>query len=335
MSRTILAARRVVGGSLPANITPPTIAGTVGLAGTSPTVTPGTWSGTPSLTYTYLRDGVPVGGLTGVSLATINAHVFVAADIGCEIDAVEEDSVSATDAMTPTPLVYDDATRLATCALGHMGSGVTTVSGGLDTAAATHGGFAITVTAPSSGARPAYSATGGVGSRPVSTGDGTDDVLFGTFSSGVGTMVGYGLGYAGHRVAFGASSDVSVGQMNAAGTSHAHSLQDVSASAWRFGASGGANLNATSDPDGVDAVYSGHANSGGSYFTYKNNVQESTTSSTTPSRAEPVSLCLFGRANLTFFGNYAIQAWMVWATAPTSTERDEAHALIKYLTGIG
>ncbi len=49
--------------------------------GNSPTVTPGTWTGSPTLTYNLRRDGVDVVGQTGRTLAQINAYVSAAADI--------------------------------------------------------------------------------------------------------------------------------------------------------------------------------------------------------------------------------------------------------------
>lgn len=95
------------GAAGPVNTIAPSLTGAIHI-GDSPLVTAGTWAGSPVLTYTYKRDGIAVGGLTGVSLATVNAHVYVAADIGPAI-TVDEIPDGITGSAVPTNAVaWDD-----------------------------------------------------------------------------------------------------------------------------------------------------------------------------------------------------------------------------------
>jgi hypothetical protein len=75
--------QRVAGvtvGSTPTNSVAPSVSWT-GILGSSPTITPGTWSNSPTLTYTLYRNGVAVVGQTGRTAAQLNAYVAVAADL--------------------------------------------------------------------------------------------------------------------------------------------------------------------------------------------------------------------------------------------------------------
>ena len=65
----------------PVNTVAPVIAGTVNV-GSSVAVTPGTWTGSPTLTYSLYRGGVIDGTEVGRTEAQAEAYVFVAADIG-------------------------------------------------------------------------------------------------------------------------------------------------------------------------------------------------------------------------------------------------------------
>lgn len=66
--------------AIPVNSVLPVITGTV-IVGQTLIVDDGTWSGTPTYTYSWLRDGVAISG------ATTNAHILIADDIGSVIKA--------------------------------------------------------------------------------------------------------------------------------------------------------------------------------------------------------------------------------------------------------
>ena len=72
------AAARAASGGV-ANLTPPVVTWT-GAVGSSPAITPGTWTGGPTLTYTLYRDGVPVTGAEGLTEAAAEAYDAVSAD---------------------------------------------------------------------------------------------------------------------------------------------------------------------------------------------------------------------------------------------------------------
>jgi hypothetical protein len=172
--------RTLGGGALPANTVPPAITWTLSI-GNSPTLTPGTWTGSPSLSYTLYRDGVADGTETGRSEAQVEAYVAVAADIGpAAVLWYEDDAVSSTSAASNS-VTYAHATDLPDTAIGIGTAGLTLADS--DTTVqqwdATMGGMsaAVSLSAPASGNRPAYSATGGPSSKPMVTFDGSNDTL--------------------------------------------------------------------------------------------------------------------------------------------------------------
>jgi hypothetical protein len=81
MSRTILTVRRVFGGPPPVNTVSPTISGSL-TTGSTLTCTTGTWTGSPSLTYQWLRNYVPISG------ATASTRNITAEDAGRMITCV-------------------------------------------------------------------------------------------------------------------------------------------------------------------------------------------------------------------------------------------------------
>lgn len=171
--RTRLLAR-LTGEAAPENTAAPTLAGTVEI-GASLAVTPGTWTGSPSLTYTLLRDGTPIAGLDGVSEATIEAYALVSADIGPSLVLRESDSVSSTSADS-TAVKYDLGTHwydVFDVAEATLADGDTTVDSILSTT-----GTGNEIAAPAASNRPAYSASdAGFNDQPAASGDGSSDYL--------------------------------------------------------------------------------------------------------------------------------------------------------------
>jgi hypothetical protein len=125
-----------------ANVSPPVISGDIN-AGSMLIATTGTWTGTPSPTFTYQwkRGGVNISG------ATSNIYVLVTADIGATVTAVVtatnvNGSLSATSnslgPVIPTAIALSSSTVPANAPVGTI-IGAFSVSGGTGTYA-----FAIT-----------------------------------------------------------------------------------------------------------------------------------------------------------------------------------------------
>ncbi len=95
----------------PANLTPPTIDNGSPIVGNTINVVPGTWSGSPTVTHQWKRDGVAIGG------ATATTYQVVTADIGKVITVTETatnagGSASATSDPTATILSNDTSLSL-------------------------------------------------------------------------------------------------------------------------------------------------------------------------------------------------------------------------------
>ncbi len=253
MSRTLLVAGG--GPTIPVITAAPVLAWTIGV-GASPAITAPTYTGTPgTITYTLKRDGVNVAGVVDVSEAVLEAYVTdTSADGACDIGpsmTVEATVTNAvgSDSDTSNAVVYDDATRLPNTAIWISTDGVTTADAGatIDVWASTLGGVSCTITAPAAGQRPAHNATGGVGSRPLITTDGTDDVMNGALT--VGSTHGH-TWYAvtGARVAFGALGDRWLGY--GAGSTNYYGMQDRTTTTLYQNCDTGSLIAASGDPDG-------------------------------------------------------------------------------------
>lgn len=338
MSRTILAAR-VAGIVAPTITVAPVLSWTIGV-GTSPSVTAPTYTGSPgTITYTLKRDGVNVAGVVDVSEATLEAYVTdTSADGACDIGpsmtvVATVTNAAGSDSDTSNAEVYDDAARLPETAIGVSTAGLTLADGDttVDDWAATLGGISTSPDAPASTNRPAYSATGGTGSRPLVTFDGTDNVLDDAITKG-SAWADYEYGIVGSRVAFGTAGDRWLAYMSSA-TTLRFGLADNNALTFRNSISGGVNLTSASDPDGVVAHYSGDAASGGTVNVRVGGAVDATTSSTVTSRADGDQIRLGGNGDGTNAGNIAIQAWYMGPLL-TADQRTELRALLSYHTGV-
>lgn len=295
-------------GGAPAS--PPVIAGTV-LIGETLTAT-----GAGPLQWT--RDGSPISG------ATASTYVVTAADIGPAIRC--EGAGGASNALS-----YAHATHLPDTAIGVSTAGLTLADSGatVQSWAAALGGVACTFSAPSAGQRPAHSATGGAGGRPLVTCDGVDDVLAGTVTKG-SAWDSYECGVVGSRVSGTLSGGRWINYYN--GGSLRFGLQNQSAAALRFGVTGGANLSSTTDPDDHVAHYSGDS-AAGTQNMRVGGVVESTASATTTSRADGGEVTIGANEAGTNPANIAIQAWHI-GPALTTEQREHLRALLTHHTGI-
>jgi len=160
------------GSTGPVNTVPPSISGTVGHGGVL-TATPGTWTGSPSITGQWYAGASAISGETGTTYTVDRADGGFFSGLTYR----ETDSVSGTSADS-NALEYDYLVGLGSCAIVHdMAEGVTVVSGGIDAQLdQTANGNAIT--AATATVRPVYTASdAGFNGQPTGTGDGVDDVL--------------------------------------------------------------------------------------------------------------------------------------------------------------
>lgn len=322
-------ARRRTASGLPVNTNPPVLVGDV-LIGESFAITPGTWTGSPSLTYSLLRDGAPIIGLVDVSKETIEAYEFLALDIGPQLILRESDSVSSTYADSD-PVIYDDATHLPNTAIGVSTQGITPADG--DTTvqawAAALGGISCTLVADAATNRPAYSATGGAGSRPLVAFDGVDNVLKGAITKGA-AFATYELGIVAKQLASGAAGDIAIGYY--VPLTMVFSVQEQTGGKYRMTVVGGANVSTTTDPQTAMIHASGDAASG-TINARINGTVEGTSSGTVTSRADGNTLCLGGNFSNAAASQFECQAWHCGPSL-TADQRTHLRALLTYHTGV-
>ena len=324
--------RQPTGGVAPTITVAPVVAWAVEI-GQSPAITPPTYTGDAgTITYTLKRDGAAVGAQTDRTEAQAETYAAVAADIGPSLrwDATVTNA-SGSGSANSNAVTFAHATYLPATAIGVSTSGLTTADNGttVDQWAASLGGIACTLEAPAATNRPAYSASGGVGARPLVTFDGTDNGLDGPLTKG-SAFANCELGFVGSRVAFGVAGALAI-SYSATGTTPHFSLQGASAAALRF--SGGANVNTTTDPDGTTAHYSGDALTGTWNARVAGTIQNTGSASVT-SRADGGGLSLGSRVNAASqWGNFALQAWYC-GPALTSDQRTHLRALLTYHTGV-
>lgn len=303
----------------PTNTVAPVASGTVEI-GNNLSVTDGTWTGSPSFTYQWQRDGV------SISMATSSTYAVTSSDIGPVLRCI----VTGTNAGGSTlassnTLTFAHATYLPSTAIGTTAAGTTLADGNttIDQWASSLGGVSCTLAASAPTNRPTWNATTGA------TFDGVDNHLVGTLTKG-SAFATYEMGFVGERVVTGAASDLALGYAPS-GTIN-FSLQDTNALALRWSVSGGANLTSTTDPDGLLTHWSGDGESGTLNLRIAGSVHV-TTAATVTSRADGGSLCAGGRADGTASGNYIIRAWYC-GPALTSTQRTHIRALLTYHTGV-
>jgi hypothetical protein len=177
-------------------------------------------------------------------------------------------------------------------------------------------------------ARPAYSATGGVGSRPLITFDGVNDFLTGIITKG-SAWTDYEIGVVGSRLSFPAAGR-GISSYSSGGAPRFF-IGDANASAMRFSVTGGGN--ADGDDPGTIRHYSGDAASG-TINVRTNGSVVATTAGTVTSRADGESWTLGARvAAGTENANWAIQVAYIGPVL-TAGERDDLRAYLTAQTGI-
>lgn len=193
--------------------------------------------------------------------------------------------------------------------------------------ASSRGGVAATLTAPAATNRPAYTA----GAVPVLTFDGSDNVLYGAVTKGSAWDT-YEWGVVGQRIAWGSTSDMWVAYYNAA--SHRFSIQDSTTDAlFRASIAGGANINGTSDPDGLLAHYAVSCTAAPAIEVMVNGATEASSGAAVTSRPDGGTVSVGGSPVGTLYGSTALRA--VYAGPALSTDqRTYLRALLTAATGV-
>jgi hypothetical protein len=318
--------------SPPVNSIPPVLAWTVSI-GNSPTITPGTWSESPTLTYTLYRDGVADGTEVGRTEAQAEAYVAVAADIGPTLLWRETATNGAGSATSDSNSVtYAHATDLPDSAIGIGTAGLTLADS--DTTVqqwdATLGGksAAVSLSAPASGNRPAYSATGGPSSKPMVTFDGTNDTLRSTAVTMGGTFSAFQL-------------DV-VGKLNGAETASDRLLIygalfgltcDATPNARGFTTTAAIISTGTTAITGTHRQITFEWDGTSQYIRLNNGAAEDTDASTHAAYADGQSLALGASATGTLATNLDCLGWSFTRGTLTATQKANLSALLQYHTG--
>lgn len=204
-----------------------------------------------------------------------------------------------------------------------------TESGTVSSWASYLGGRSNTLSQGTGAARPAYNATGGVGSRPLITFDGSDDVLEGSFSKG-SSWTDFEGGVVGSRVAFASASDAWI--MMHQGGGFIGGLRDQSASAAHFTTST-TTANGTTDPDGNVAYWHGSAITA-EVVMRRNGVDEGVNlTGVYGGHADTCTVAVGGRVATGAYANIAIQA-AVWGPRLTPAQRLYLRQLLTFWTGV-
>jgi hypothetical protein len=222
----------------------------------------------------------------------------------------------------------ESAAMLPTCAIWISQQGVTQ-AGTVSAWASYLGGVSATLVQGTGAAQPAYNASGGVGGRPLITFDGVDDVMKCVVTKG-SNFSSFEMGIVGQRVAFAAAGDVWMQYEDTGTGTLLFAIRDFSSTAWRV--TSNVDLNATSDPDGVDAHYSADAITG-LYNVRKNGVTENTSAGAFTTRTDGMTLAVGGRTASSAYANIAVQA-LYLGPQLTADQRTYLRAALTHYTGI-
>lgn len=329
------------GSGVPVNTAPPVVSGTIEI-GEVLSCTTGSWTNSPtSYAYQWQRDGVDIGG------ATASTHTVVDEDIGPGTGGV---GTGVRCVVTPTngsgsgtpaasnALAFNHAAYLPNTAIGVSTAGLTLADSDttVDSWAATLGGVSATLTAPTSGQRPAYSASGGPGSRPLVTGDGSNDALMGTLTKG-SAWDSYEWGAVCRLVSAGSAGErvvcygVGATWWSSGAVSRFH-LNERNAGTYRVTVSGGANVEPLLDSSSALLHWSADASSG-TINARRGGTVEATASATVTSRPDGETLSLFADGA---GGSNSNSAMLAWYCGPvlTADQRTHLRALLTYHTGV-
>ena len=316
----------------PSVLVAPVASGTVEIGQTLST-TDGSWTNSPtSYSYQWQRDGVDISGETSATYTVVAADIGpgtagIGTGITCLVTA--NNAAGASSPSASNALVFAHATYLADTAIGISTAGVTLVGSDVDEWASSLGGISVTLTAPSASQRPAYSATGGPGSRPLITGDGTDDVLTGTLTKG-SAFDDYEWGGVARLVAHVSAGDRWVAY--GVGSVSRFHISERAGGTYRITVSGGANVEPLLDSTTALLHWSGDATPS-TINARRTGVVEATASATVTSRSDGETLSVFADGAGTNASNSELMAFYCGPIL-TSDQRTHLRALLTYHTGV-
>ena len=209
-------------------------------------------------------------------------------------------------------------------------SGLTLADGDttVDSWLAGWGGIRPTLTAPAATNRPAYTA----GAVPVLTFDGVDNALHVQLTKG-SAWSSFEVGWAGTRVAFGAISDVMLGY--GIPNSILMGVFDLSTLLVRVVGATAANTSSVSDPDGIEAHWSGdNDGANGNNFRKNGTVEANAGAGALTSRADGNRFCIGGNTYGSLnYGNLTVRAAYAGPSL-SADQRTYLRALLTYYTGV-
>jgi len=323
---------RPPGGSPPVNSVAPVASGTISI-GNSLTVSDGTWSGAPSFTYQWRRAGVDIGGATAAAYVVVAADIDDTVAIDCVVTATNAFGSASQDSNN---LSFAPDTAFPDSAIGITTTGLTLADGDttVDQWAAAYGGkkAEVVIVAPAATNRPAYSATGGPGSRPMVTSDGTDNVLRDTACTFGGTWAAFSLDYVGYIVAAGSAGD----RFQLYGTSSGFFSMSESATQRLFGNTTSASVSST----GTTAFTTSHRQGtfywdGANQTLHVNNgAAEDTDASVHAAYADGSTYSMFGTPAAANCINANCLGWAITRGTLTAGQKADLRAFFQNKTGV-
>ncbi len=309
------------GGVAPTITVAPVLAWTVA-HGSSPTITEGTYTGDAG-TWTYDLVRLPsTTVLSGVSKATVEAYVADrATDVGPDWKVTGTITNGSGSDSADSNLVTWDRSTLP-IAGGYSGAGLTLADSGttVDAWASSIGSVSATLTAPTASERLAYSATGGVGSRPLVTST-TGKRLTGTITKG-SAFASAEIGFVGSQLTYlGAGAFMSY----AATIEILNNGATLARGRWSA-------LPSSTTLAGTIAHWSTDGTASGTLSMRVGGTAEGTDTAGT-SVADGGVLCLGNRAATAYPTNSGFQAWYIGPQL-TADQRLDLRALLTYLTGV-
>jgi hypothetical protein len=320
------------GGSAPVNTVAPVASGTVTIGGTL-SVTDGTWTGSPSFTYQWRRAGANIGGATSNSYTPVAADIDDTVAIDCVVTAVNAFGSASQDSNN---LSFAPDTAFPDTAIGVSTSGLTLADGDttVDQWAAAYGGkkAEVVLSAPAATNRPAYSATGGPGSRPMVTGDGVDNVLRDTTATFGGTWAAFQADFVGLIAAAGAAGDRLILY---GGTTGLFSMSE-SATQRLFGNTTSASISSTGTTAFTTTHRQGTFDWDGANQSVRvnNGAAEDTDASTHVAYADGSSVAIFGGTGGTNACNASCLGWALTRGSLTSGQKADLRAFFSNKCGI-
>lgn len=226
----------------------------------------------------------------------------------------------------------ESAAMLPNTAIGVSVSGLTLADGDttVDSWEALYGGISTTLSAPNPTNRPAYSAAGGTGGRPIVQFDGLDNVLRVIAFTKGSAFDDYEYGVVARQTADGDTGDRVI--VYSKGLTSRFQINEKTIG-WRVSVAGGANVEPATDPSLAIIHFSGDAHTDGTINCRVGGTVVATASSTVTSRPDGETLSIGALPGGSVAGAFEVQAWYC-GPALTEDQRTYLRALLTHYTGV-